>query len=551
MPKNNNNSNKQIPKEVEIPNLNLISLFRKNVEKNQNKPALYFKGKIKTYKKIEEEVNRLSNSLQDIGIKKQDRVAVLLPNCPQFYTTFLAVQSLGAIFVSFNPLYAPREIIQLLNDCQPKAMITLDIFSEKIKSIQKEINIENIIISSIAEELPSLKKYLYKIFKARKNPIIDNSLSYEKLIENGKNIKIKTKINPQDDIAVLQYTGGTTGEPKGAMLTHYNLVSQAVLLQKWKIGLESQPKGQIKVAAVLPFSHIFGLTSSFIWPIIMEAEIYLIPDPRKLLEIMNIIGKYKIHFLFGVPLLFQKLAAHKKIKKYDFSSIHVCCSGGEELPDETVKLFENKTNCLLIEGYGLTEASPVSHINPPNRFDRKIGSIGIPIPNTYAKIVKPDTNEEITDYNKKGELWVKGPGIMKGYWKNEKATNEAISKGWLKTGDVACKDETGYYKIVDRLKDVIIVSGFNVWPNEVEKILKSHPSIMDTAVISEKTSKGIIVKAILVKKDNCEEISLDEIREFCKKYLAPYKVPKIIEYTSEIPRSMVGKIMRRKLKNVK
>ena len=169
----------------------------------------------------------------------------------------------------------------------------------------------------------------------------------------------------------------------------------------------------------------------------------------------------------------------------------------------------------------------------------------------YAKIVKPDTNEEITDYNKKGELWVKGPGIMKGYWKNEKATNETISKGWLKTGDVACKDETGYYKIVDRLKDVIIVSGFNVWPNEVEKILKSHPSIMDTAVISEKTSKGIIVKAILVKKDNCEEISLDEIREFCKKYLAPYKVPKIIEYTSEIPRSMVGKIMRRKLKNVK
>jgi long-chain acyl-CoA synthetase len=546
MSKTNQDNNDIIPKNIEIPNLDLNTLFRKISDKN--KSAIYFKGKSKTYKEIEEEVNRLSNSFKKIGIKKGDRVAVILPNCPQFYTTFLAVQSLGAIFVSFNPLYSPREIIQFLNDCNPKALITIKLFSEKIKKIQCERQIDNIIISSIAEELPVLKKILYKFFKEKKTTDIKNQISYKKLIEKGKNIEIKTKINPKEDVAVIQYTGGTTGEPKGAMLTHYNLVSQAAILQKWKIGLESQPQGQIKIEGVLPYSHIFGLTSSFILPIIEEAKVYLIPDPRKLLEIMKIIDKYKIHFLFGVPLLFQKLACHPKIDNFDFSSLLVNISGGEGLPNETVELFENKTKTLLIEGYGLTEASPVSHINPPNKNKRKIGSIGIPISNTKAKIINQKTGKEIIKSNENGELLIKGPGVMKGYWNDGKSTKDTIKDGWLKTGDIACKDEEGYYRIVDRLKDVIIVSGFNVWPNEVEKILRCHNSILDAAVIPNKTSSGTAVKAILVKKPNSEELTLEEIRNHCKEYLAPYKIPKIIEYNSNLPRSHVGKVIRRKLK---
>lgn len=546
MSKTNQDNNNIIPKNIEIPNLDLNTLFRKISDKN--KSAIYFKGKSKTYKEIEEEVNRLSNSFKKIGIKKGDRVAVILPNCPQFYTTFLAVQSLGAIFVSFNALYSPREIIQFLDDCNPKALITIKLFSEKIKKIQGERQIDNIIISSIAEELPVLKKILYKFFKEKKTTDIKNQISYRKLIEKGKNIEIKTKINPKEDVAVIQYTGGTTGEPKGAMLTHYNLVSQAAILQKWKIGLESQPQGQIKIEGVLPYSHIFGLTSSFILPIIEEAKVYLIPDPRKLLEIMKIIDKYKIHFLFGVPLLFQKLACHPKIDNFDFSSLLVNISGGEGLPNETVELFENKTKTLLIEGYGLTEASPVSHINPPNKNKRKIGSIGIPISNTKAKIINQKTGKEILKSNENGELLIKGPGVMKGYWNDGKSTKDTIKDGWLKTGDIACKDEEGYYRIVDRLKDVIIVSGFNVWPNEVEKILRCHNSILDAAVIPNKTSSGTAVKAILVKKPNSEELTLEEIRNHCKEYLAPYKIPKIIEYNSNLPRSHVGKVIRRKLK---
>lgn len=548
MPNKININDNYITKQVKIPDGSLISLFREISKKNKNKPALYFEGKIKTYNEIDIEVNKLSNSLKKIGIKKGDRVAVILPNCPQFYTIFLAVQSLGAIFVSFNPLYSPREIIQFIDDCKPKVLISIGLFKDKIKSIQKEKNLENIIISNISEELPTLKKYLYKIFKEKKIDDIKNHICYKQLIDEGSNLEIKTKIIPKEDVAVLQYTGGTTGEPKGAMLTHYNLISQAAILQKWKIGLETQPKGQIKVAGVLPFSHIFGLTSSFIWPIIEEATVYLIPDPRKLLEIMKIIEKYKIHFLFGVPLLFQKLASHENIKNYDFSSLHISISGGEGLPDKTVKLFEESTKTLLVEGYGLTEASPVTHINPPNKKGRKIGSIGIPIPNTKAKIIDQSTGKEIIKSNKNGELWIKGPGVMKGYWKNEKSTTETIIKGWLETGDIACKDKEGYYKIVDRLKDVIIVSGYNVWPNEVEKILKSHDCILDSAVIPYTTKFGTVVKAILVKKPNCQELSLNEIQKFCKEYLAPYKVPKMIEYTNELPRSHVGKVIRRKLK---
>jgi long-chain acyl-CoA synthetase len=383
---------------------------------------------------------------------------------------------------------------------------------------------------------------------AGKKTKIEKTISYKNLLSNGENKKIEVKINPEEDIAVLQYTGGTTGVPKGAMLTHKNLISQAFILKYWKSLLEKQPEGQLKLAGILPFSHIFGLTSSFIFPIAEGATTYLVPDPRKLEEIMILIQKYKIQFLFGVPILFQKLGNHKLINKYDLSSLILCISGGETLPEKTVALFEGKTNCLLIEGFGLSEASPVTHVNPPNKKDRKTGSIGVTIPNTLAKIVDVKTGKKIITNDKDGELWVKGPGVMKGYWMSEKATNETIDNGWLKTGDIVTKDKDDYYKVVDRLKDVIIVSGYNVFPSEVEKILLLHESILETAVIAHKTDTGSIVKAIIVLKPECEKISNDELKIFCKKYLAPYKLPKIIEYKTELPRSMTGKILRRKLK---
>jgi long-chain acyl-CoA synthetase len=542
------NKNQEILKHIEIPDWNLNTLFRNNLKDNKDKNVIYFKGKFKTYKELDEEINRLANSLKKLGIKKQDRVAVLLPNCPQLYSIFFAVQSLGSIFIALNPLYSSHEIKHLLNDCKPKIFLTLDIFLEKIKPIQNEISIEKIIITSIADELPAKTKYIYKLMIAGKKTKIEKTISYKSLLSSGENKKIEVNINPEEDIAVLQYTGGTTGVPKGAMLTHKNLISQSIIIKYWKSLLEKQPEGQLKLAGILPFSHIFGLTSSFIFPIAEGATTFLVPDPRKLEEIMILIQKYKIQFLFCVPILFQKLGSHKLINKYDLSSLILCISGGETLPEKTVTLFEGKTNCLLVEGYGLSEASPVTHINPPNKKNRKIGSIGVTIPNTLAKIVDIKTGEKIITNDKDGELWVKGPGIMKGYWKNEKATNETIVNGWLKTGDIVTKDKDDYYKVVDRLKDVILVSGYNVFPSEVEKILLLHDSILETAVIANNTDNGSIVKAIIVLKPECEKLSNDELKSFCKNYLAPYKIPKIIEYKTELPRSMTGKILRRKLK---
>lgn len=538
----------ELQADIELPNESLISLFRKAVKDNRGKPLTYFKGKFKTYGLIEEEVNRLSNSLRNLGIRKGDRISVLLPNSPQFITTFFAAQALGAIFTALNPMYSSHEIIDLLKDSKPKVLITLDLFIEKIKEIKNSIDIEHTIITSVAEELPISRKILYKTITVLKEKTLGESILYKNLLENGENSNIDAPIDPYEDIAILQYTGGTTGEPKGAMLTHLNLISQVFAISQWKKGLEKLPDTQYKVAGFLPYSHIFGLTSSFLWPIKEGATIYLVPDPRKLEETMKIIDKYKIHFLNFVPIFFQKIATHKKLSKYDFSSLYLCISGGESLPAETVEIFERKTKSLLIEGYGLTEASPVTHINPPNKSKRKIGSIGITIPNTFAKIVDIDTGEEITKINQPGELWIKGPGVMKGYWRNKEATEDGLIDGWLRTGDIAVMNDDGYFKIIDRLKDVIIVSGFKVWPNEVEKVLTMHPSILEAVVVPYQTGTNTKIKAILVKKDGFNEPCLEDIRRHCRKYLAPYKIPKIIEYRDILPRSHIGKILRRELK---
>ncbi|HEC82110.1 MAG TPA: hypothetical protein ENI42_06805, partial [Thermoplasmatales archaeon] len=318
----------ELQADIELPNESLIGLFRRVVEENRGKPLTYFKGRFKEYGLVEEEVNRFSNSLKNLGVRKGDRVAVLLPNCPQFVTTFFAVQSLGAIFTAFNPMYSSHELTGLLRDCEPRVLVTLDLFVDKVEAVKKEVEIDHIIVTSVAEELPIFKKILYKTITFWKKNSLEDSLSYKTLLEEGENKNIDKKIHPSNDVAVLQYTGGTTDEPKGAMLTHLNLISQVFAINQWKKGLEKLPNMQYKIAGFLPYSHIFGLTSSFLWPIMEGATIYLVPDPRKLEEIMKIVDKHGIHFLNFVPLFFQKIASHKKLSKYDFSSLHLCISGG-------------------------------------------------------------------------------------------------------------------------------------------------------------------------------------------------------------------------------
>lgn len=534
---------------IDIPKHNLIEMFRRVAADHHDQPATFFKGKIKTYAEIEDEVNRLANGLQDLGVKKGDRVAVYLPNTPQFMVSFFAVQSLGAIFTAFNPLYSPREIKERLNDAKPKVFITFDIFLDKVKKIKDEIQVDHVITTSVAHELPSIKKNLYKLITVKKRQSLSGAHSYSTVLSTAKNEPINTKIDTEKDVAVLQYTGGTTGSSKGAMLTHKNLIYQTAVLQFWKNKLEEQPQGQIRIAGVLPYAHIFGLTSSFLWPVSEGAAIYLVPDPRQLEEVMKLIHNHRIHFLYCVPIFFQKFASHKNVNKYDFSSLLLSISGGESLPGKTVELFEDKTGSLLIEGYGLTEASPVTHVNLPTRKQRKIGSIGVTVPNTQAKIVNPETSREVSTPGIPGELWVKGPSVMKGYWQRKEETEETLKDGWLRTGDIASQSPEGYFKILDRLKDMIIVSGFKVWPNEVEDILLTHPAILEAAVIGQKTDLGTKLKAVLVQKPDQKKLSLEEVRSFCKQNLAAYKIPKFIEYRDELPRTSIGKILRRRLRS--
>lgn len=537
-----------IPAEIEIKNMSLIEMFRETVDKYPDRNYLHFMGKDKTYAEVDKEVNKFAHSLKELGVKKNDVVAILAANCPQYVVAFFAIQSIGAISTAISPLYSEKEIRFQLADSGAKVIVTIDLFLDRIRKVQEDTALEHIIVSSIADELPLIKKVLYTVFKGIKNPKVKDEIKYKNFIKRGKNTRIHLDIDPKEKVAVLQYTGGTTGTQKGAMLTDYNLVSQSTILSHWDLWIgDKRPKGQYIIAGVLPYSHIFGFTGSFLWPTYVAAHIFLVPDPRNLEYIMSIIDKHGIHYLNGVPVLFQKMAEHENVDKYDLSSLVMCIAGGETLPKTTVRKFEDKTGNILIEGYGLSEAAPVTHVNPARREDRKTGTIGIPIPNVDVILVDPQTNKEVTEQGKSGEIWVRGPGVMKGYWNNKEATDNVFEKGWLRTGDVATVDENGFFTIVDRLKHMIIVSGYKVWPTEVEEVLYNHDAINMAAVVPTVTDHGTVVKAYLVKEKGHEQLSLDEVRSYCKKHMAPYKVPKAIEYTDELPRSPFGKVLRRAL----
>ncbi len=548
----------KIPTEMDIPNEDIVKLFFESAEKASELPFIFFEGATKSYSEAASEVRKLANSFTELGIKKGDRVALLLPNCPQFVISYLAILYLGGIVTSISSLYTKKEIQFQLKDSGSVAIVTLDLFVEKIREIREETDLKHVIVSSVADGLSPLKGFLYKNVIARKNPKpLASELLYKDLVKKGADKEIKVTINVKEDLAALQYTGGTTGVPKGAMLTHFNLSSQAIVLDYWMEWIGGKTPGvQDSNIGALPLSHIFGLTTSFIWPLYVGGSIALIPDPRKLEEIMKTVQKYGVHFFMGVPTLYQKIGEHPKVTKYDWSSIRCCISGGSALFPSTMELFESKTGALLVEGYGLSEASPVTHVNP---IDEKLRQfcIGVPIPNTESKIIDLKTGEDIPEtfskednLTKEGELLVRGPQVMKGYWNNPEETDKVLtSDGWLKTGDVVKMNEQGFFTIVDRLKDCIFTSGFQVWPLEVETAICKHPDISLAAVIPfTDEQNNEVIKAVMVAPEGSPKHSAKTLKAFCKENLAPYKVPKIFEYRDELPLSPVGKVLRRPLR---
>ncbi|MHA1124018.1 MAG: AMP-binding protein [Candidatus Heimdallarchaeota archaeon] len=547
---------KEIPNEFPIPDKDLIEVFYESVQKSGDLPFLIFQDRVKSFNQSWNEVVKFANVLSELGIKKGDRVAIYMPNCPQFVISYLSTLYLGGIVTALSSLYTEKEIQFQLKDSGSKVLVTLDLFLEKVRKVRKKTDLNHVIVSSVADELGAVKGFLYRTIINRKSPKPnENELIYKDLMKNAKEKDLKAKIDPKNDLACLQYTGGTTGVPKAAMLTHTNLLSNAMTIHYWEWWVGGPQGKQLNNMGALPLSHIFGLTTSFMWPLYSGGMVVLIPDPRKLEEIMKAIEKWDIHFFCGVPTLYQKMAMHPAIAKYDYSSLRGCISGGSALHQDTMDIFEGKTDTILVEGYGLSEAAPVTHINPADKKLRKPG-IGIPIPNTEAKIIHLETGDDITDFDKKGfttpegELVIKGPQVMKGYWNRQDETDKVFTKdGWLKTGDVVHMTKDGFFNIVDRLKDCIFTSGFQVWPLEVETALIHHPEISMAAVIPVKDENvNEVIKAVLVAEPGSKQYSHAELKAYCKKHLAPYKVPKYFEYREELPLSPVGKVLRRPLR---
>ncbi len=538
-----------VPETLTYPEEPIFWLLEKASKDFPDKEALVFYGKSMSYRELRDASLRFASSLQRLGVGKGDRVALLLPNCPAYPISYFAIARIGAVVAQFNPLYTERELELLLEDAGADVAITLDVLAYKFNDIVAKGKLKRLIVAKLRHFLPFPLNVLAPL-KTLTNPKAKFPSSFAvhdfmELVRSGGSPS-GVDIDPAEDVAVFQYTGGTTGLAKAAMLTHRNVVCNAVQVAAWASCMTRE--GEEVVMCVLPFFHVYGMTVGMNVGILLGGKLVL--EPRFEVErVVKLIEKHKVTLFPGVPTIY--VAINKFISegksRVDLSSVKFCLSGGAPLPVEVAEEFERLTGGVLREGYGLSESSPVTHANLPDGPSRR-GSIGIPISDTLAKIVDPETGEEMP-IGEPGELCVKGPQVMKGYWNRPEETKAALDEeGWLHTGDIAYMDEEGYFYIVDRKKDMIIAGGYNIYPREVEEVLYQHPKVLECAVIGVPDKyRGETVKAFIVLKPG-ETATKEEIIEFCKKNLAAYKVPKLIEFAEELPKSAVGKVLRRVLR---
>ncbi len=534
-----------VPKHIDYPEEPLYSILKKTASKLPDKVAFSFMGKKLAFKEVDELSDKFAAALKDLGIVKGDRVAIYLPNIPQFPIAFYGVLKVGGIVVPCNPMYKPRELEFQLNDSGSKVIVALDLLYENVRKVKGKTKLKHVITTSIVDFLPGFKKILARIFRGMKKKRFPNTLDMMDLLEKHSPEPLKVEINPKEDIAVLLYTGGTTGIPKGAMLTHMNLLANAYQSASWL------PITDRDVSiSVLPFFHVYGLTVDMNAGVLAGATQILYPR-FEAKEILEGTQKHRATILPGVPTMYIALLNHPDLTRYDLTSIRRCISGAAPLPEAVMRRFNDVTKGNLVEGYGLTEASPVTHCNPLDDMRKvKPGSIGIPFPDTDAKIVDLETGTKDLPPGEVGELAVKGPQVMRGYWNKPDETRGVFRGDWLLTGDIAKMDEDGYFYIVDRKKDMIDAAGFKVWPRDVEEVLFMHSAVKEAAVVGvPHPYRGETVKAYVVLKDEFKgKISADDIIKHCKEHMAAYKVPTEVEFREELPKTMVGKVLRRLLR---
>ena len=539
---------KGVPATMEYENICLPAILERTASQFPNNMALLFQGYQMTFRQLNDMVNRFAACLHDFGIKKGDSVAILLPNVIPCVVACYAILKVGGIAVMNNPLYSDRELKHQFNDSGSKVLITLDLLGNRMIDLRPETSIKQIIYTSIGDYLPFPKNLLFPLVAKKKNLAAD--VKSAENVYKWKDVLKKSTSHPPDvplsfdDVAMYQYTGGTTGVSKGVMLTHGNLSKQVQQAEAW---FPKFNKGEEIMLGALPFFHVFGLSVAMNFAIYMGWGHILIPKPQPD-ALLESISKFKPTFAPLVPTMYIGMLNHPTIDKTDMTSIKGCFSGSAPLPLEVIRDFESKTGAVIVEGFGMTESSPVTHINPFAGGKRKVGSVGVPVSDTEARIVDIVDGNTNVPVGETGELLVKGPQVMKGYWNNPEETAQTLADGWLHTGDIAKMDDDGYFYIVDRKKDMILSSGYNVYPRDIEEVLYENPKVQEAAAIGvPHPIRGEAIKIFIVMKEG-ETANQEEIIEYCAGKLAKYKLPAEVEFRDELPKTNVGKILKKDLR---
>ncbi len=529
-----------------IPAKPLFKLLDDAVARFPQRPCIDFLGRVYTYGELDMLVDRAASGFQGLGVEKGTKVGLFLPNCPQFVICYYAILKAGGTVVNYSPLYSEPELLQQIEDSQTDIMVTLNLTAlyPKAQAMLEQSRLRLLVVGTMSEVLPFPKNWLFPLVKRRdvvRAPNDASHVPFEELINNEGGHEPAT-IDPENDVAVLQYTGGTTGVPKGAMLTHANIFINTMQCGVWFPALEP---GAERIMGVLPFFHVFAMTAVMNMSIHLGAVIIM--HPRFELDaVLKDVNKKRPTVFDGVPTMFGAINNHPKLQDFDLKSIKACISGGAPLPVEVKQRFEELSGCKLVEGYGLTECSPVATCNPFSD-DAKAGSIGLPMPGTVIEIVDRDDPGKVLPQGETGEICVSGPQVMAGYWRNEAATRDVIADGRLRTGDVGYTDEDGYTFIIDRIKDLILVSGFNVYPRHVEDGIYQHPAVEEVTVIGVADEyQGQSVKAF-VKLREGQALGEEELRAFLQDRLGRHEVPKHIEFRDTLPKTMIGKLSKKEL----
>jgi long-chain acyl-CoA synthetase len=538
-----------VPETIDYPDIPCFSLLERSAAKFPDQICTIFKGAKITYKEMNEITDRLAAGLYSLGIKKGDRVGLFIPNTPQFIMAYYALMKIGAIVVATNPLYTEREIIYQVNDAGIEVMILMTNNYEKIKAIQDKTKIRQIVATNIKETLPPILRVLFTLVQEKKAgfkvELRDNDVWMKDLID-----KFKPEDRPKIDVssgdtALFQYSGGTTGISKGVIAPHRAVVANTYQMVSWATGAE---KGKEVLCLAIPLYHVYGMVAGLNYGMLLAATMVMVADPRDIKDVLENLSKYKVTIYPGVPAMYNAINVNPDVLagKYDLSSLRDCISGSAPLLRETKERFEEVTGGKLVEGYGLSEAPTATHCNPI-LGENRTGSIGLPLPDVECRIVDVDDGKKVLPAGEVGELTIKAPQVMVGYHNMPTETENALRNGWLHTGDIAYMDEDGYFYIVDRKKELIKPGGFQVWPREVEEVICTHPSVLEVCAGGVPDARsGEAVKAWVVLKPG-KTATAQEIIDWAKKDLAGYKVPREVEFRDELPKTTVGKILRREL----